>query len=227
VNDLTQAANFVQRPPAVKPRFALRLLLDYDSGLPTAPTNSLSCDGCGQSASPEHIARRLRRLEWTTRYRPVHIATLLLGGVSPLAEEDFLYAGKFQGEAGRLLESVGISAEGKSAETVLSEFQRGGFLLTHMLECPLEEPRPAESSCGALLGRRVSAVVTRIRRSLKPKRVVLISELLAQVSAKLSSAELGCPVIQQDGRPFVLDSDDFRGTVQHLRQALGLAATGM
>ena len=32
---------------------------------------ALRCDGCGQAASPEHMARRLRRLEWTTRYRPV------------------------------------------------------------------------------------------------------------------------------------------------------------
>ncbi len=187
----------------------------------------MSCDGCGQSASPEHIARRLQRLEWTTRFRPVHIGTLLLGGVSPLAEEDFLYAGKFQGEAGRLLEAVGISTEGKSAETVLSEFQRGGFLLTHVLECPLEAGTAADSSCEALLARRVSTVATRIRRSLKPKRVILISGLLAPLAAKLSNAELGCPVIQYDGKPFALDSIDFRAEVQHLRRALGLAATGV
>jgi hypothetical protein len=157
----------------------------------------------------------------------VHIGTLLLGGVSPLAEEDFLYAGKFQGEAGGLLEALGISPEGKPAETVLSEFQRGGFLLTHVLECPLEAGRTPELSSESLLARRVSTVATRIRRSLKPKRVLLISELLAPLSAKLSSGELGCPVIQHDGKPFALDSNDFRGAVQHLRQALGLTAAGM
>src|SRR5208283_736012 len=102
------------------------------------PTNFLSCDGCGQSASPEHIARRLQRLEWTTRYRPLHIGALLLGGISPQSDEDFLYAAQFKGEAVRLLEAVGISTSGKSSEAVLSEFQRGGFLLTHVLECPLE-----------------------------------------------------------------------------------------
>src|SRR6202142_172501 len=87
-------------------------------------------DGCGLEASSEHIARRLRRLEWTTRYRPVHIGTLLLAGISPQADQDFLYAAQFKGEAGQLLEAVGISTTGKSAEVVLSEFQRGGFLLT-------------------------------------------------------------------------------------------------
>ncbi len=51
----------------------------------SSPLNStaLRCDGCGQLASPEHIARRLQRLEWTTRFRPVHIGTLLLGATAP------------------------------------------------------------------------------------------------------------------------------------------------
>src|ERR1700740_33549 len=43
----------------------------------------LRCDGCGQKASEEHLTRGLRRLEWATRYRPVHIHTLLLGGFFP------------------------------------------------------------------------------------------------------------------------------------------------
>jgi hypothetical protein len=191
------------------------------------PTNVLACDGCGQSASPEHIARRLRRLEWTTRYRPVHIGTLLLAGVSPQADEDFLYAAQFKGEAGRLLEAVGVSTAGKSAEVVLSEFQRGGFLLTHLLECPLEagqwEQRPPED----LFQKRLPQVVTRIRRSLKPKRVVLISQALAPLAARLSEAELGCPLILDDGKPFALDSADASRAVNHLRQVLGLAAAGM
>jgi hypothetical protein len=191
------------------------------------PANFLACDGCGQSASPEHIARRLLRLEWTTRYRPVHIGALLLGSVSPLSDEDFLYAGKFQGEADRLLEAVGISPAGKSPETVLSEFQRGGFFLTHVLECPLDAGEDGESYGESLLAHRVSPVLTRIRRSLKPKRVVLISDLLAPLAARLSSGELECPVISDGGKPFGLDSSDFSGAAQHLRQALGLATAGV
>jgi hypothetical protein len=191
------------------------------------PTDFLPCDGCGQAASPEHIARRLQRLEWTTRYRPVHISALLLGGVSPLDEEDLLYAGIFKGEANRLLEAVGISTAGKSSDVVLSEFQRGGFFLTHVLECPIETGQAGESSSEDLLMRRVSAVMTRIRRSLKPKRVVLISGLLTPLAARLSNAELGCPLILDDGKPFGLDSSDFSEASQNLRQALGLAAAGM
>src|SRR3981081_2519458 len=100
----------------------------------------LRCDGCGQTASGEHIARRLQRLEWATRYRPVHINTLLLGAFSPQDEKDFLYApgGGFQGEAAHVLDALGISTTGKAADVVQAEFQRSGFFLTHVLECPLD-----------------------------------------------------------------------------------------
>jgi hypothetical protein len=195
--------------------------------LQIATTNSLACDGCGQSASPEHIARRLQRLEWTTRYRPVHIGAILLGGVSPQADAEFLYAGKFEGEAGRLLDAAGISPAGKSPEIVLSEFQKGGFFLTHVLECPLENGQPGDSSCEALLERRASQVLTRIRRSLKPKRVLLISELLTTVAARFSSTEAGCPVLLDGGNPFALDSAGISAAAQHLREALGTSAAGM
>src|SRR6266705_1720713 len=94
---------------------------------------SVRCDGCGQIASPEHIARRLRRLEWATRYRPVHIQTLLLGAIAPVEDREFLYSpGKeFRGEAAVLLRAVGISAAGKPAEAIQAEFQRAGYFLTY------------------------------------------------------------------------------------------------
>src|ERR1700747_3025310 len=93
---------------------------------------ALRCDGCGQAASPEHIARRLQRLEWATRYRPIHIGALLLGDVAPSNDADFLYApaGAFSGEAALVLRGRGVETAGKSRETVLAEFQRGGFFLT-------------------------------------------------------------------------------------------------
>ena len=82
------------------------------------------------------------------------IGAILLGGVSPKADADFLYAGKFDGEARLLLDAVGISPAGKSPEIVLSEFQRGGFFLTHVMECPLEAGHLGDPSCEALLERR-------------------------------------------------------------------------
>jgi hypothetical protein len=138
-----------------------------------------------------------------------------------------LYAAQFKGEAARLLEAVGVSTASKSAEVVLSEFQRGGFLLTHLLECPLETGQWEQLPPEDLFRKRLPQVVTRIRRSLKPKRVVLVSEALAPLVARFSEVDLGCPLILDDGKPFALDSADASRAVHHLRQVLGLAAAGV
>ncbi len=188
--------------------------------------NLLPCDGCGQLASPEHIAKRLQRLEWTTRYRPVHIGTLLLGAVAPVGDADFLYAegGEFRGDAGRILAVAGFSKTGKAAEAVLAEFQRGGFLLTYVLDCPFDFSgdhaafRPA-------LEVRLPAVLTRIRRSLRPKRLAPIAQALEPVMSVLENADLGCPILLDGGRPFALDGASSEGAIERLHRALATAAT--
>lgn len=190
-------------------------------------TNSiaLQCDGCGQIASSEHVTRRLRRLEWATRYRPVHIHTLLLGAWSPREEGDFLYApeGEFQGEAALLLDAVGISTAGKTREAVHVEFQRAGFFLTYLLECPLNADSQGESAL--LLVPRLPAVAARIRRSLKPRRVMPITMALEPIVLNIRGMELGCPVVLDDGNPFGLDGDGRERAVARLREALGAPAT--
>ncbi len=182
---------------------------------------SLLCDGCGQSASPAHIARRLQRLEWTTRYRPVHIQALLLGGIAPEGDAAFLYCpeGNFQGEAAKLLEALQISREGKSADAILSEFQKRGLLLTHVLECPLEagvNPSAAQE----LIEKQLAAVMARIRRSLKPKRVVLFSKELAAVAGKLTETSLGCPAFTASYGPLASDGGASESEMEELRRAL-------
>src|SRR5713226_3342167 len=81
----------------------------------SSPLNStaLRCDGCGQLASPEHIARRLQRLEWTTRFRPLHIGTLLLGAIAPRNDNELIYspAGAWDGEAKMLLAAARIFSD--------------------------------------------------------------------------------------------------------------------
>lgn len=186
-------------------------------------TNPLACDGCGQPAGAEHIARRLRRLEFTTRYRPVHINTLFLGASSPISESEFLYAGKFEGEAGALLGAIGLSWSEKPPESVLADFQRSGFFLTHLLECPSETS--SGNTFAAQLAQRVPAVAMRIRRSLKPKRVVMFSQELDAVVAQFSEAGLGCPLILVGGKPFSLGpeaSDSSRCRLRDALQASGL-----
>jgi hypothetical protein len=156
----------------------------------------LPCDGCGQPADLPHLTRRLQRLEWATRFRPVHVQALLLGAVAPLHDEEFLYTpfGPLAGEAHVILKALQISAEGKSREVVLAEFQKLGLLLTHVLECPLGDDLPKAQS-HALIERHLPALVARIRRSLKPKRVLLLSASLQFLADKLHHTDLGCPVL--------------------------------
>jgi len=186
----------------------------------------LPCDGCGQIVSAGHIARRLQRLEWTTRYRPVHIQTLFLGGASPRKDEEFLYSpnGEFRGEAAALLEAAGVSTAGKKTEAVHAEFQRAGFFLTHVLECPDESESATTTALPSLMEQRLAVVAVRVRRSLKPKRVVLISRALETILEKIVALQLGCPLILDNGKPFVLDGSDTQKAVASLRGAVGASA---
>jgi hypothetical protein len=206
--------------------FALPPPLDYDLFYPMTTENLMRCDGCGQSASPEHITKRLQRLEWTTRYRPVHIGTLLLGAVAPRDDSDFLYAteGEFRGEAGIILEAAGLSRVGKSTDAVLTEFQRGGFFLIYAMDCPVEPGTDASALQRSLKGQS-PAMLARIRRSLRPKRLVPIAEALDPALGAFDSANLGCGVVLDGGRSFNLDGASPEQSIERLRQALAGAAT--
>jgi hypothetical protein len=191
---------------------------------------NLRCDGCGQAASPEHIARRLQRLEWTTRFRPVHIATLLLGAVAPQNDSEFIYspAGAWDGEAKILLAAAGLTPQGKSAEATLAEFQRRGFLLTHVLECPLEDRDGG--SMQELIGNRLPAVLSRIRRSLKPKRLIPISPALEQFIPALTAGDLPCAILLDHEKPFALDANappDVAARLRHAFTTQSSHATGL
>src|SRR3984893_12636873 len=130
------------------------------------PAQDLLCEACGDLVSLVHTAIRLRRLEWTTRYRPVHIQALLLSSIAPTVDNDFLYApeGQYQGEAGALLDALEISREGQAADTVLPEFQTRGLLFIHVLGAPPQ--RSQKHSSQHLLEPQIPATLARIRRSL-------------------------------------------------------------
>lgn len=183
----------------------------------------LRCDGCGQIASPEHIARRLRRLEWATRYRPVHIQALLLGAVAPHEDRDYLYSpnGGFHGEAMQLLHAVGISSAGKTAEAVHTEFQSAGLFLAHILECPVENSSNALRNSARFLDEHLPSIASRIRRSLKPKSVILVTEMPQAVVQHMLSIDLGRPILLNEGRPFALGASPQDEEVARFRAVLG------
>jgi len=173
-------------------------------------TSEILCDGCGQPAAPEHLARRLQRLEWATRYRPIHLHTLLLGAISPPAPAEFLYSPGDQhfGEAANLIAAAGISAADKSADVIQSEVQRRGIYMTHVLECPLEVPSREDDFLDNVLIARLPTLFTRIRRSLKPKRLAFVSGSLTPLIERFASAQLNCELALDDGRAFALDNSN-------------------
>ena len=190
--------------------------------MPMTTGNLMPCDGCGQPASAEHIAKRLRCLEWTTRYRPIHIGTLFLGAFPPAEDSEFLYAGSnpFRGEAARVLEVVGLPHAEKPSEAVLVDFQRRGFLLTHVMECPLETAHNSKSVIEGLLEKRIAAVFSRIRRSLRPKQLVLFSDELRPLTDLFAKEDLGCSLVLDSGKPFLLNEDDVVQGGERLHKAL-------
>jgi len=143
-----------------------------------------------------------------------------------LRDEDFLYAGsgeygeEFRGEAAQILDAVGISTAGKTRDAVHAEFQRAGFFLSHVLECPLDGDPANGEAAAALLAKRLQSVATRIRRSLKPKRVMAVTEALTPVVEDVLAMDLGCPVLLDNGRPFRLEGRDGENVAARLREAL-------
>ena len=77
------------------------------------------------------------------------------------------------------------------------------------MECPVETHLGDEGQTGrtapdltTLLCEHLPSVVSRIRRSLKPRRVILITEVPSHVVQDILSMNLGCPVVLDQGRPF-------------------------
>ncbi len=163
---------------------------------------TILCDGCGLVADASHIAGRLKRLENMTRYRPIHVQALFLGAASPANAEDYLYSARdaFRGEGAILLRALRIEETGRSPEATLADFQRRGYLLAHLLDCG-----DALGSAGArreALERRIPATLTRIRRSFKAKRVILLGRELAEFVPQFLAGNLDAALILRDGRPF-------------------------
>ena len=196
---------------------------------------TLPCDGCGQPALPDHLAARLQRLEWATRFRPVHIGVLFLGAAAPAAAGDYLYAGAgdnaqdgaLSGEGRHLLSATGLLAmtevQANGRATALAEFQHRGYFLAHVLECPSE--LTGERGRAALED-HLPLVLTRIRRSLRPKRIALIAQSLNALLGRFAACEPGATLLLDGGKAFALDAADPAPAILRLREALAGNAGG-
>ena len=191
----------VQTDPLPEIAFAERVA--YDCLVQNSSEMRLSeirCDGCGQAASQEHIARRLKRLENMTRYRPIHVQALFLGATSPVDDCDHLYsaAETFHGEGAEALRALGVEQGGRSVAETLASLQRMGILLTHVLDCPVAD----EAARREALQARLPATLARIRRSYKPKRLVVVGAELAGCVTQITGANLDAVVVLRNGQPF-------------------------
>jgi hypothetical protein len=141
-----------------------------------------------------------------TRYRPIHVQALFLSAASPAVDADYLYSAEneFRGEGLALLRALGVDPAGKPVDTVLTDFQRRGCVLAHIVECANEAAHPKGAQ--ELLERRLAATVVRIRRSLKPKKLVLLGSELDPFVEHLTKEATGAELaLSPSGRAFRLE----------------------
>ncbi len=179
------ASTFVAQPRVAV--LQLPLAVRCWSSMQTTP-KFLPCDGCGLPASPEHIAERVRRLELSTMFRPIHMGVLFIALAPPVRLEDDFYApAKSKEFFDPFLEALEIPISSRdTSETErnaraadsarLAEFQRGGYLLAYLAECPLPENQERASSTIARLG---PTLIRRIQFNYKPKQIVILGRELS------------------------------------------------
>jgi hypothetical protein len=167
------------------------------------------CDGCGRQVDAEHVKHRIARLEMATRFRPIHIQTLVMDACPPRGLADYFYsAGSDQNgrsAAGRAyfdeLANCSPDSTTKAAgdEAVLSEWQRRGLFLAHVVDCCVESPSDLEST----VAKSGKTVLLRLAASYKPKTVALISSHTSSLVPVLRDAGWADKLILSDSNyPF-------------------------
>ena len=166
------------------------------------------CDGCGAHVDDAHVRQRIERLELATRFRPVHIAVLLIDAAPPARPEDYFYRASAnrsdRSPASRacfdaLMQAAGVSSATQSGEeSALAEFQRRGFFLIGAVECP--------SGAGTGLQNAIEhaalATLRRVNVSYKPKSIALLSAETQPLVAVFQQTDWGSRLVLDDGKPF-------------------------
>ena len=159
-------------------------------------SNWITCDGCGLPASPAHLAERVHRLELATRYRPIHISVLfVVAAPSPRPEDDFYAPPDSRQFFDPFLEAVDILPSGNTPSTDaeqhdgdaarLAEFQRRGYYLSYLSECPAAGE---DASSVAAIPRLGPTLARRIRFNYKPRQTVILGSELIPLGEALEKA---------------------------------------
>ncbi len=164
-----------------------------------SPANSILCDGCGRPASPDHIAGRVARLERATRFRPVHMNVLFLAS-APLTrpEDDFYGSPQSRAFFESLMDALDIAPPAAEASREsdrtgdqaarLAEFQRKGYYLSYLAECPIPDETDSIAAAISALG---PALIRRIRFNYKPKHIALLGSNMAPLIGILEKVRHG------------------------------------
>ena len=194
------------------------------------------CDACGAPADHQHLRERIERLEWATRFRPVHIHVLLIAWAPPARLQDYFYrpAGDRSPRSheslaffDQLLKAAGSALNSHSSEeAALAEFQRRGLFLSYLLECPLETSHPAVAATTAAAS-LFPTLLKRIRFSYRPKVVALISEETRLLIPLLQQAGWRDRLILDSGLPFQMETGASARATENLGTRLAAAIRGM
>ncbi|MBZ5662017.1 MAG: hypothetical protein LAO08_16575 [Acidobacteriia bacterium] len=191
------------------------------------PTNPIVCDGCARPASPDHIAERLARLERATRFRPVHINVLFVA-LAPTArpEDDFYGPPQSNIFYESLMDALDITPPAGDAAAHLPEFQRKGYYLAYLSECPIPGEQGSEAAAISALS---PALIRRIRFNYKPKHIALLGNVLAPLIEILQKSGLGPLLLLDQGKPLSIpvtaDLSARAGFRSTLRTALSTGAS--
>jgi hypothetical protein len=98
-----------------------------------------------------------------------------------------------------------------AAAANLLEFQRRGYYLTYLSECPLPLPNSTSenadgSAANECISRLASTLVKRIRFNYKPKHVALLGTTLSPLIEILEQAGMGPLLLLHEGAPLTVPS---------------------
>jgi hypothetical protein len=155
---------------------------------------------------------RVERLEMATRFRPIHVHTLVVSACPPVAMADYFYnvaperEPRSEAARARFTELAQCAPEavakpgGASAneEAVLVEWQRRGLFLAHPVDCWIA---PGDA-LDAAIRESVKTLVLRLNTSYRPKHVALIGRATASLIAPLEASGWQGKLLLDNGAPF-------------------------
>jgi hypothetical protein len=174
-------------------------------------TFMLVCDGCGLEAPDLHRRQRIERLELATRYRPIHIQVLFVDSAPGPRNDDYFYrsskdrAARSVGSRMYFDEIMKVLAAPAAASgskpladeaAQLAEFQRRGYFLTHVVECPIEGEAEMENA----IYRMAPKFLLRVQKSYQPKHILLLSQPTQHIIELLQTEGW-------DGKKLLLDDE--------------------